>query len=128
MDMKKILPFIIAFRLKVFSTTVTFSVRRLIGLVLTGIRALCPIIRYTIIPVTITKQKYRQSFDLPVDDVKREKHHILLRNDSLSCELALVGKLIVDVLVGINDRLRIMIFSPIGQPEGKLKGRTTLEM
>ena len=126
--MKKVLPFIIAFRLKVFSTTVTFSVRRLIGLVLTGIRALCPIMRYTIIPVTITKQKYRQSFDPPVDDVKREKHHILPRNDSLSCELALVGKLIVDVLVGINDRLRIMIYSRIGQSERDLKGNTKLEM
>ena len=109
-DLKLMLPCIIAFLLNVFSTTVTFSVRRLIGLVLIGIRAPCPIMRYTIMPATITKQKYRHSFDPPVEGVKREKHHNLLRNDSLSIELAFEGKLIDrEELVGINDRLLIMI-------------------
>lgn len=80
-------------------------------------------------PATITKQKYRHSFDPPVGGVNLEKHHILLRNDSLSCELAFDGKLIDrDELVGINDRLRIMIYNPIGQSERDSEHRITLKL
>lgn len=104
------LPFIMLFRLKVLSTTVTFSLRRLLGLVLIGMGALCAMMKYTIIPTIRTERKYFHSFDPPTAGDWRKMHSSLLDNESLSCVLAFAGTLSgEEELFGMNDRLLIMV-------------------
>jgi hypothetical protein len=98
------------FRLKVLSTTVTFSVRRLLGVVLIVPGALCAIMKYTIIPTISTERKYFHNFDPPTAGDWRKMHSSLLDKESLSWELAFAGTLRGDEeLFGMNDRLLIIV-------------------